>query len=101
VVDQDDRAARLFRVLAHPRRLEMIWLLADGELNVGQLAQQLGVRQPNVSQQLAQLREAGLVTSQRNGHSVTNWLTTPGIVAVMSLSYELAAELDRSDRRTR
>jgi DNA-binding transcriptional ArsR family regulator len=51
----------VFDVLAEPNRRQILDLLRDGELPVGELVAQLGVSQPAVSKHLRILREAGLV----------------------------------------
>jgi len=50
-----------FRALAEPNRFQIVELLLDGPRPVGDLAQKLGLRQPQVSQHLRVLSEAGLV----------------------------------------
>ncbi|RED52604.1 ArsR/SmtB family transcription factor [Cohnella lupini] len=47
--------------LAEPRRLQMIELLRDGPLTVGEIADRLGLRQPQASKHLKILSESGLV----------------------------------------
>jgi DNA-binding transcriptional ArsR family regulator len=59
--------AQLFRALSHPVRLRILDILAHQEACVCHLTAILGQRQPYVSQQLATLREAGLVTDRREG----------------------------------
>ena len=59
--------AQLFRALSHPVRLRILDILARQEACVCHLTAILGQRQPYVSQQLATLREAGLVTDRREG----------------------------------
>ena len=59
--------AQLFRALSHPVRLRILDILARQEACVCHLTAILGKRQPYVSQQLATLREAGLVTDRREG----------------------------------
>jgi DNA-binding transcriptional ArsR family regulator len=59
--------AQLFRALSHPVRLRILDILARQEACVCHLTEILGQRQPYVSQQLASLREAGLVTDRRDG----------------------------------
>lgn len=66
----DAQAAEFLRALAHPMRLRILRRLLDGELSVGGFESQLGLRQPSLSQQLAQLREAGLVATRREAKSV-------------------------------
>ena len=77
--------ANVLRMLAHPRRLEMMHILADGPMEVGRLANRLGVTQPNVSQHLALLRAAGLVDVERNGREVRYRLTDPEVMAACDI----------------
>ena len=50
-----------FRALAEPNRLHIIELLLNGPRPVGDMVDQLGLRQPQVSKHLRVLSEAGLV----------------------------------------
>lgn len=64
-------AAAGAKALADPTRLMLLHLVVRFEnltLTVGDLAQQLGVSQPTVSGHLKLLREAGLVTTERQGN---------------------------------
>jgi len=65
-----DAAAALLRVLANPGRLRIALRLLEGEQAVGALETGLGIKQPALSQQLAEMREAGLVTGRRSSKSV-------------------------------
>jgi DNA-binding transcriptional ArsR family regulator len=60
-------AVPVFEVLAEPRRREILDLLRQRELAVGDLVDALDVAQPNVSKHLRVLRNAGLVTSRVDG----------------------------------
>jgi len=50
--------------LAEPNRLQIVELLRDGPLSVGEIAESLGLKQPQVSKHLRILSEAGLVEVQ-------------------------------------
>jgi DNA-binding transcriptional ArsR family regulator len=50
-----------FRALAEPNRLQIVELLLAGPRPVGDMADELGLRQPQVSKHLRVLSEAGLV----------------------------------------
>lgn len=50
-----------FRALAEPSRLQIIDLLLSGPLAVGEVVDQLGIRQPQASKHLRVLAESGLV----------------------------------------
>jgi DNA-binding transcriptional ArsR family regulator len=62
-----EKQAQLFRALSHPVRLRILDILARQEACVCHLTAVLNQRQPYVSQQLATLREAGLVADRREG----------------------------------
>ena len=67
----DAQPADLFRTLADPTRRAVFERLAgEGELSVGELVAGAGVSQPAVSQHLAVLRHAGLVSERREGRYV-------------------------------
>jgi DNA-binding transcriptional ArsR family regulator len=88
--------AGIMRTLAHPLRLEMIHRLAARPLEVGKLAIELGISQPNASQHLAVMRSAGVVTAERSGREVAYRLSDPEIVAACNLMRGvLARRLDR------
>jgi DNA-binding transcriptional ArsR family regulator len=57
----------LFLALSDGTRLRLLALMADGEVSVGFLADQLGESQPKISRHLAYLRGAGLVSTRRDG----------------------------------
>lgn len=68
--DQVDLAVEVFRMLADPTRLRLLWLLQSGEAPVLELAERAGKPQAAVSQHLAKLRMARLVTTRRQGSQV-------------------------------
>lgn len=73
--DQVELAVEVFRMLADPTRVRLLWLLRDGEAPVLELAGKVGKPQATVSQHLAKLRLARLVTTRRQGAQVFYALT--------------------------
>jgi DNA-binding transcriptional ArsR family regulator len=74
----------LFRTLADPTRRAVFERLAgDGELSVSDLTAGSGVSQPAVSQHLAVLRQAGLVTERREGRYVRYAAAPEGLKPIM------------------
>jgi DNA-binding transcriptional ArsR family regulator len=57
----------VFRMLADPTRVQLLWSLADREMSVNDLAARVGKPAPSVSQHLAKLRMAHLVRTRREG----------------------------------
>ncbi|HEU5324577.1 MAG TPA: metalloregulator ArsR/SmtB family transcription factor [Candidatus Limnocylindria bacterium] len=64
------RAATIARAFADPKRLCVVERLASGERSVSELSRDVGCQVPNMSQHLAVLRAAGLVTTRRVGSTV-------------------------------
>jgi len=69
--------ARFFRALAHPTRIRMLEILVRGGRTVQELQGELMLDQPVVSQQLAVLRNQGIVSAQKEGLSVRYTLSDP------------------------
>jgi ArsR family transcriptional regulator len=91
--------AEVLKVLASPRRLEILHVLADGPIEVGRLAAVLGVSQPNVSQHLAVMRTAGMVESERDGREIRYHLVDPDVlVACAVMRGVLERRVDRLAR---
>jgi len=72
--------ADVLKTLSNPRRLEIVHLLAEGPREVGRLAAEMGISQPNVSQHLALMRAAGVVEAEREGREVRYRLSDPEII---------------------
>ncbi len=66
VVDYTHKAKEI-KALAHPVRLQILDMLRQGELCVCHIETALAKRQTYISQQLAVLREAGLVENRKEG----------------------------------
>jgi DNA-binding transcriptional ArsR family regulator len=58
---------RVARAIAEPRRREILTLVRDAEMSAGEIASRFDVTRPAVSQHLAVLREAGLLSERRDG----------------------------------
>jgi ArsR family transcriptional regulator len=88
--------AEFLRTLASPRRLELLHLLAEGPREVGRLAAELRMTQPNVSQHLAVLRTAGLVEAERDGREARYRLADADVMVACDV---MRSVLERRIRR--
>ncbi len=82
-------AADLLRQLANSNRLLILCHISQEERSVGQLEQDLGIRQPGLSQQLAELRQSGLVKTRRASRSIYYSIADDRAEAVMTMLYEI------------
>jgi ArsR family transcriptional regulator len=75
--------AEFFKTLGHPVRIRVLELLSQREHSVAEMLSEVTVEASNLSQQLAVLRRAGLVTSRRQGSVVHYELTSPQIAELL------------------
>ena len=78
--------AQFFRALAHPTRIRILETLIKGDRSVQELQEALDLEQPVVSQQLAVLRNQGIVTSAKQGLSVRYALRDPAIEELLTVA---------------
>jgi len=78
--------AQFFRALAHPVRIKILEILVRGDRSVQELQKVLKLEQPVVSQQLAVLRNRGIVTSQKQGLSVRYALRDPAVGQLLAVA---------------
>jgi DNA-binding transcriptional ArsR family regulator len=84
------RYAAVARALSDAKRLCVLESLASGELSVGDLSSLVGCQVPNMSQHLAVLRTAGLVTTRREGSTVFYRLADPRVLEAYRLIQDIA-----------
>ena len=88
--DERQRFAEISHALADAKRLCVLEILSGGERSVGDLSREASCHVPNMSQHLAVLRAAGLVTSRREGSTVFYRLTDPRILEAYELIQSVA-----------
>ncbi|HLE22784.1 MAG TPA: metalloregulator ArsR/SmtB family transcription factor [Anaerolineales bacterium] len=87
-------AAEHFRALGHPTRLDIMQVLvAEGEACVCHLEARLGLRQAYLSQQLARLRQSGLVADRREGLNIYYRPASPAIRKLLEAGARLETAL--------
>lgn len=91
--------ARVAKAMSNGYRLELLEFLAQGERSVDALAQVSGLTVANTSQHLQQLRQAGLVSTRKEGHKVYYRLSGTDVAALLGSLREVAerhlADVDR------
>jgi DNA-binding transcriptional ArsR family regulator len=82
-------AAEFLRQLANPNRLLLLCQLSQGERSVGELQNELGLKQPALSQQLADLRQSGFVQARRQSRQIYYSLRDRRAQAIMDTLYAI------------
>jgi DNA-binding transcriptional ArsR family regulator len=78
--------AEFFKTLGHPARIRVLELLSQREMAVSELLPELRLEASNLSQQLAVLRRAGLVTTRKEGSQVYYSLTSPQVAELLAVA---------------
>ena len=90
--------AELFKTLGHPARIRILELLAERDHAVHELLSQIAIEASNLSQQLAVLRRAGLISQRRDGAEVIYSVSVPEVrellLAARKILLELISEQD-------
>jgi ArsR family transcriptional regulator len=78
--------AEFFKTLGHPARIRVLELLSEREMSVGEILPEVRLEASNLSQQLAVLRRAGLVTTRKEGSVVYYSLTSPHVAELLAVA---------------
>lgn len=78
--------AEFFKNLGHPARIRVLELLSEREHSVAEMLPEVGIEAANLSQQLAVLRRAGLVTTRKEGSNVFYSLTSPHVAELLAVA---------------
>ena len=84
------KAAKVLRALGHPARLQMTEGIAKYGCHVGKIVEKMGLPQSTVSQHLAALRAAGVLTFDKKGLKVCYRLTDKKFNKLLKVLGELS-----------
>ena len=91
--------AEICQTLANPKRLQIVSLLKNGELSVGEMVRAMGVPKANASQHLSIMRQKGLIIARREGTTIYYRLASPKITDACSIMREVLLSI-LADRET-
>jgi ArsR family transcriptional regulator len=79
----DEKLSRIFRAISTPARFQILTAIGNGEACVCHLEALLDMRQAYISQQLMEMRDAGLVDTRRDGRYIFYRLTEPELLNIL------------------
>ncbi len=82
-------AAGLMKALGNESRLMILCILAEGERSVGELNEMVPLSQSALSQQLARLRQQGLVNTRRESQTIYYSLSSGPADRVINLLHDI------------
>ena len=83
-----DKAAALLKALANEQRLLILCNLLEGPLAVGELNEKVSLSQSALSQHLGVLRDANVVTTQREAQSIRYALSSGAVTRIIEILYQ-------------
>lgn len=95
---KSDTPVEALKALAHPLRYKILGVLAQKERNVGEIEGVTGIGQPALSQQLAVLRRAGLVTTRKSSKLVFYRVAQDVLYAALEPLLEMSTGAQHSAR---
>lgn len=84
--------AEICRTLGSAARIEILKALSDGEKTVNELSKTLGLKQANVSQHLAILRQRRVVATRKEGTNIYYKVANPKIIQACELMRQVLIE---------
>jgi DNA-binding transcriptional ArsR family regulator len=79
----DEKISRIFRAVSTPARFRILAAIGNGEACVCHLETLLDLRQAYISQQLMEMRDAGLLDTRRDGRYIFYRLTEPQLLDLL------------------
>ncbi len=89
--------AEMCQVFSHPKRLETINVLRDGEMTVTELSQKLGLTVGNLSQHLSMMKDRHVLLSRKEGNQVYYRIANPKLLRCFDMMREMLFEQIRKD----
>jgi len=93
------RQAIICKAFANPTRLQLMEILTHGTCWAAELQEGLGVSKANLSQHLAILRSAGVVSTRREGKQLHCGIAMPEVKQAISLFRAMLKAQGRESRR--
>ena len=89
--------AEMCQVFSHPKRLEVINILRDGEMSVTELADKLKITVGNLSQHLSMMKERHILLSRKEGNMVYYRIANPKLIRCFDMMREMLFEQIQQD----
>jgi DNA-binding transcriptional ArsR family regulator len=91
--------ANALKAMAHPLRWKILCTLGDRELSVGEIVEQTGTSQSNISQHLEQLRNKNIVTSRKEANRIFYRIRNGKLLELIGTMRAVLCPANLDDRR--
>jgi DNA-binding transcriptional ArsR family regulator len=90
--------ANALKAMAHPLRWKILCTLGDRELSVGEIVEQTGTSQSNISQHLEQLRNKNIVLSRKDANRIYYRIRNRQLLDLIGTMREVLCRVNLDDR---
>ena len=90
--------ANALKAMAHPLRWKILCTLGDRELSVGEIVEQTGTSQSNISQHLEQLRNKNIVVARKEANRIYYRIRNPQLLDLISIMRGVLCPANLDDR---
>ena len=90
--------ANALKAMAHPLRWKILCTLGDRELSVGEIVEQTGTSQSNISQHLEQLRNKNIVTSRKEANRIYYRIRNGKLLELIGTMRSVLCPVNLNDR---
>ena len=90
--------ANALKAMAHPLRWKILCTLGDRELSVGEIVDQTGTSQSNISQHLEQLRNKNIVMSRKEANRIFYRIRNQQLLDLIGNMREVLCRANLDDR---
>jgi DNA-binding transcriptional ArsR family regulator len=90
--------ANALKAMAHPLRWKILCTLGERELSVGEIVDQTGTSQSNISQHLEQLRNKNIVLSRKDANRIYYRIRNRQLLDLIGTMREVLCRVNLNDR---
>jgi DNA-binding transcriptional ArsR family regulator len=90
--------ANALKAMAHPLRWKILCTLGERELSVGEIVEQTGTSQSNISQHLEQLRNKNIVMSRKEANRIFYRIRNQQLLDLIGNMREVLCRANLDDR---
>jgi DNA-binding transcriptional ArsR family regulator len=97
--DEDtELTANALKAMAHPLRWKILCTLGEEEMSVGDIVDQTGTSQSNISQHLEQLRNKNILVSRKEANRIFYRIRNPKLLELIGIMRSVLCPANLDDR---
>ncbi len=102
ISDEDtELTANALKAMAHPLRWKILCTLGEEEMSVGEIVEQTGTSQSNISQHLEQLRNKNILVSRKEANRIFYRIKNPKLLELIGIMRSVLCPANLDDRYPR